>query len=685
MASRYAQVVIDAPLPQPLLYRCEDPIDVRGRLCVVPLGRREVVGVLVGLVDQADLPPERIKPVRRVLDEIEPLPTHWLELTRFAAEYYQRAWGEVAVPALPPVLRNTPGPRFAQSLARLRKPVAPAATDECAAPALNAQQLHAVESIEQAAGFAPFLLYGVTGSGKTEVYLNAIARLRARDPAAQALVLVPEINLTPQFEARLRARFPATTLVSLHSGLPAAERTAAWLAAHEARAHIVLGTRLAVFASVPRLGLIVVDEEHDGSFKAGDGARYSARDLAVKRAHMAGVPIVLGSATPVLETWRHAQAGRYRRLDLPQRAGQGAAHVLPRVERIDTRTFPLQHGFSAPLTTALRETLARGEQALVYINRRGYAPVIACDACGWLSTCKRCAVFAAFHKVDGTLRCHHCGWQVRVPRACPTCGNTALDAVGHGTQRVEETLRALLPAARIARIDRDTTQRRHAARVALDAVHAGEVDVLVGTQMIAKGHDFRRVSLVGVLNADAQLVAHDFRAPERLFATLLQVAGRAGRSGLPSRVLIQTRFPAHPLFEALARFDFAAFAAQQLRERRAAGMPPFAYHALLTAEAKTLAAALEFLQHARTLGVQAGETPARTSGAEHHPVTLYDPVPMPLARLAGVHRAQLLVESAHRAALQAFLPHWLQQLRDGGRAPGGGRVRWQIEVDPPSI
>ncbi len=610
-----------------------------------------------------------------MIDELPAVDEQWLALTRFAAEYYQRGWGELAAAALPPFLRVPPGPRFAATVGRMRAHEFAPADKESLRVELTPAQRGAAQRIASITGFAAHLLFGVTGSGKTEVYLDAIERTLATHPGAQALVLVPEINLTPQLEARLRSRLSGVSLVTLHSGLAGTERSAAWLAAHEGRARLVLGTRTAVFASIPELKLIVVDEEHDASFKAGDGARHSARDLAVKRAQLAGIPIVLGSATPSLETWHRARTGRYQRCDLMQRAGAAATLRLPTVTCVDTRQHAPTQGLCAPLRDALMDTVARGEQALVFINRRGYAPVIACDACGWLSICRRCATFTAFHKVDATLRCHHCGWHTSVPAACPTCGNSAVVSVGHGTQRIEESLRELLPAARIARLDRDTTRGRHGARASLAAVHAGDVDVLVGTQMIAKGHDFRRVTLVGILNADAQLVAEDFRAPERLFAMLMQVAGRAGRSGAPSRVLVQTRFPDHPLYAALTRFDYTAFATQQLSERKAGAMPPYTFHALLTAQARTLNLALDFLRDARTVGRS-----VLTTGD----VVLYDPVPMPLAKLAGVHRAQLLVESARRALLQSFLRDWLAKLRalPAGQLP---RARWQIEIDPQQI
>jgi primosomal protein N' (replication factor Y) len=674
-AGTYAEIVIDLPVAQPLTYRVGDETEAAqpGSCCVVQVGRREMMGLCVGRAETAAVAEDKIRPVKRWLGEIAPLGADWLAFTRFAAEYYQHPWGQVAVAALPPLLRAPPGPRWTSTLKRLRAGRAgeyAVASASVAPPALNPEQRCAVDAVSAQGGFAPALLHGVTGSGKTEVYLTAIERLLASEPEAQALLLVPEIGLTPQLQSRLHARFSGQPIVCLHSALPAAERSAAWLAAHEGRARIVLGTRLAIFASLPRLRMLIVDEEHDPSYKAGDGVRYSARDLAVKRAQMVSAPVVLGSATPALESWSQAMQGRYRLLKLPRRATEAAQ---PQVELIDLRQDKAVNGLTDPLRAALAETVARGEQALVFINRRGYAPVVSCDACGWLSACPQCAVFAAFHKTDGALHCHHCGWRSRVPRACPTCGNQNLSALGQGTQRLEETLAAALPGARILRIDRDSTRRRGAADAALATVHAGETDVLVGTQMIAKGHDFQRVSLVGVVNADTQLASHDFRAPERLFATVLQVAGRAGRSGLPSRVLVQTRYPEHPLFASLRRFDYEGFARSQLAERQAAGMPPYVPQALLTAQARSLEAALAFLAQARLLGRALPE-----------PATLYDPVPMPLARLAGVFRAQILIEAPGRSLLQAFLREWLARLREG-EPPPGPRVRWQIEVDPQEI
>jgi primosomal protein N' (replication factor Y) len=384
---------------------------------------------------------------------------------------------------------------------------------------------------------------------------------------------------------------------------------------------------------------------------------------------MLGVPVVLGSATPSLETWAAAQAGRYAMLRLAQRAVDEDAEP-PAIELVDLRSpeGKAGAGIAAPAASALKAAHDAGTQSLVFLNRRGYAPVVACDACGWLSRCPQCSTFTVFHKTDRSLRCHHCGFTERVPRACPTCGNQGLHGMGHGTQRVEEQLQELLPTARVMRIDRDSTRRRHSAEQAFDAVHAGDVDVLVGTQMIAKGHDFQRVALVVVLNPDAQLASHDFRAPERLFSTLVQVAGRAGRGGHASRVLLQTRFPAHPLFAALGRHDYAAFADGQLAERRAANMPPFTHQALLTAEARTMDGALGFLRE------------ARADAPPSDDVRVFDPVPMALQKLAGAERAQLLVEADRRGPLQAFLRVWLEGLR-----AKRSRIRWQIEVDPQEI
>jgi len=510
--------------------------------------------------------------------------------------------------------------------------------------------------------FQPFLLHGITGSGKTEVYLRLIARVLQE--GGQALVLVPEISLTPQLEARFRQAFPEARIAVMHSALEDVPRTAAWLAAARGDASIVLGTRLAVLAPLPRLALVVVDEEHDTSFKQQEGLRYSGRDAAVIRAKLAGCPVVLGTATPSLETWHNALGGRYERLSLPDRAVPGAR--LPVVRMLDLRSGSAEHGFAPALLAAIGERLARGEQSLVFINRRGYAPVLACLACGWTSGCERCTARMVLHKVDRRLRCHHCGAESAIPRACPTCGNLDLKAMGRGTQRVEETLTAHFPQARIVRIDRDSARRRGELARTLEGIARGEADILVGTQLLAKGHDFPLLTLVGVLDADSALVSTDYRSAERLYSTLAQVAGRAGRHERPGAVLVQTRFPQHSLYAALASHDFAAFATAQLAEREAAGFPPFVHEAALRAEADRLAVAMEFLEQAARLVPVPEE------------VRVYDPVPHVITRRADLERAQLLVQSPSRPALQEFLRAWTERLF----ATAPRQVRWHLDVDP---
>ncbi|WP_051975174.1 primosomal protein N' [Cupriavidus necator] len=542
------------------------------------------------------------------------------------------------------------------------------------APALHDEQRAAVQAIAEAEAFAPFLLHGVTGSGKTEVYLHAMQAVLERDPQAQVLMLVPEINLTPQLQARIAARFPHLPLAVLHSGLADQERSLQWLAAHRGEARIVLGTRMAVMASLPALALIVVDEEHDTSYKQQEGLRYSARDLAVWRAKQRGIAVVLGSATPSMETWWRAGQGTYRKLVLRERAQADAA--LPAVRLVDLnqerqRQRALFEGLSVPLLEAIDARLARGEQSLLFLNRRGYAPVLACDSCGWLSGCPRCSAYLVLHRPERRLRCHHCGLEAPVPHHCPDCGNVDIAPLGRGTQRIEEALAARFPQARIARIDADSTRRKGSAQAMFDEVHAGEVDILVGTQMVAKGHDFQRVTLVGIVHPDAAMFSHDFRAAEHLFASLMQVAGRAGRAGLAGEVLIQTRYPDTPALQALTRHDYDGFAASQLRERRQAGLPPFCFQVLVTAEHGQLERALQFLQVARR------HADTCQLAAE---VQLHDPVPMSMVRIANRERAQMLVEAASRPALQRFVAEWVQTFAEVGTEAKG--VRWQLEIDP---
>lgn len=707
-----------AAMAATLDYLCERPL-AAGTMVRVPLGRREVWGVVwpepaavvgeqeAGAVSAASGPSPSgdaatgptLRPVREALD-LPPLGEAWRSLVDFAARYYQRSAGEVAAAAVPPELRALTGVALQRRLTRLHKreaqPGAAEASDPPvsteAPPALQAEQADAVAALLRALAEpegqpAAWLLHGVTGSGKTEVYLRAAeAALQA---GRQVLLLVPEINLTPQFEARLRERFAQRRLVSMHSGLTPAQRLQSWLQAHLGLADLVLGTRLAVWASLPRLGLVVVDEEHDPSYKQQEGARYSARDLAVARGRLEGVPVVLGSATPSLETWLNAEVGRYRRLPLSRRIGDGA---MPRVRLVDMgqldagRRSPSgpQGGLSPALLAAMQQRIDAGEQSLVLLNRRGYAPVLHCGDCGWKSGCPHCSAWRVFHKGDRTLRCHHCGLTEPVPRACPDCGNPDISPVGRGTERLEEQLAALLRgrdggAVRLARIDADSARGSGQLAAQLAQVHSGDVEVLVGTQMVTKGHDFRRITLVAAVNPDGALFSSDFRAGERLFALLMQAGGRAGRDAAQagrSELWIQTFHPTHPIFKALVRHDFEAFAAQQLDERRSAGLPPYSHLALLRSEARSLDAARDFLAEASRL---LRDDPAFAAALQA--VTLYPPVPMPMVKVAGIERAQLLVESSSRGALQRLLGGWLPLL-DALRAQHRGVLRWAVDVDP---
>ena len=662
-ASKFVRVALDVPLAT--LFDYLPPADdtaAIGERVVVPFGRRERIGVVLEHADASDVAADRLKPVTRVLRDAPALPPQWLELTRFLAAYYQRPLGETVITALPPRLKSLkPLPK--KSL-RAGEDVAPAIRATFATGhALTADQVAAVERIAGGSGgFRATLLHGVTGSGKTEVYLHAIARILAC--GGQVLVLVPEISLTPQLEARFRDAFPRARIALLHSALEDGARTTGWIAAARGELDILLGTRLAVLAPLPRLSLVVVDEEHDASFKQQDGLLYSGRDAAVYKAMLARCPVVLGTATPSLETWHNARQGRYEIVSMPHRAAPGA--VLPSVRMVDLAVSSANDGLTRELVEAIKARRALGEQSLVFINRRGYAPVLACEACGWAAGCDRCSARLVLHAKERKLRCHHCGAESPVPRECPTCGNVDLRAVGRGTQRVEETLEALFPDASVLRIDRDTARRRVDLDRVLEGARQGRGDILVGTQLLAKGHDFPNLTLVGVLNADGALLSTDYRAGERLFATLMQVAGRAGRRDRPGEVLVQTRFPRHPLYAALARHDFESFAAAQLTEREAAGFPPFVSEAALRAEAVRLEDTMQFLREAREL-VAAPEG-----------VYVYDPVVHVVTRRAGYERAQLVVQSASRSALQAFLREWSERLF----ATAPRTIRWHIEVDP---
>lgn len=634
----------------------------RGTVVRVKLARRSRIGVVVALDTSSDHVGQLL-PIDAVIDGVE-LPGEIVDLAQFVCRYYQCAPGMAFELAVPPIA----GPARSTRDGGRREDEG----DEAPRHVLNPEQRAAADALTGSLGaYAVFVLHGVTGSGKTEVYLDAARAAIA--VGGQVLLLVPEINLTPQFAERVRRALPRSRAVTLHSGLPAGERRAAWEAARSGAADVVLGTRLAVFTPLPKLALVVVDEEHDDSFKQQDGVRYHARDLAIFRASQRGVPVVLGSATPSLETWRRMRTGKARCLTLASRAHPGTAP--PEVAFIPVRGAAAAGGLTRPVVEAIADTLARREQALVFVNRRGFAPSLKCCACGWEAACPRCTARLVLHRAPNRMRCHHCAHAEAVPRSCPSCGNVDLAALGFGTQRLEEAIRAAFPRARVARVDRDTTRSRDAFASVRRRVDAHEIDILVGTQMLAKGHDFARLSLVAVLGADNALYSADFRASERLAALLVQVAGRAGRAGQPGRALIQTDFPANPVYRTLGDGGYTRFADQLLAEREASGLPPAARVALLVGEARERPDVDRFLESAAACGRELSGSGALAA------VELFGPVPAAIARRAGLERGQVLAQSARAASLQAFLPAWRDALSRLVRR----RVRWVIDVDPVSF
>ncbi|HQR10035.1 MAG TPA: primosomal protein N' [Casimicrobiaceae bacterium] len=632
----------------------------RGSVVKVRLGPRKLCGVVMHVADSSEVAPGKLQTIDAVVP-IARLPDDVLDMIAFVAGYYQEPVGMSAALAVPPLVARRRSGRAPKGDANTA-----VAGDEIVE--LNADQRGAVGAIAAMRGrFAPSMLFGVTGSGKTDVYLAAAASVI--EGGGQVLLLVPEINLTPQLEHRVSRALPGVPVAVLHSGLAGGERLAHWQSAASGETRLVVGTRLAVFVPMPELSLVIVDEEHDSSYKQQDNVRYHARDVAVWRAHRRRVPVVLGSATPSLETWLHAREGRYKRLDLPRRADPRAR--MPRLRFADNRPARALEGIGEALREALAVRLSRGEQSLVFVNRRGYSPSLLCSACGWEADCPRCSVRLTVHRVPEALRCHHCGHEAPVPAACPTCGNVDLLPLGYGTQRLERVLADAFPAARISRIDRDTTRTKGAFAAMRDAMTANELDILIGTQMLAKGHDFPRLTLVGVLGADNALYSADFRATERLAALLMQVSGRAGRAGLAGEVIIQTDFPEHPVYAAIQAHDYARLADVLLEERKVAELPPFFHVAVLAAEAHHRGDVDEFLRAAHAAGMV-------LTGGKGAAVEVYSPVKALLARRAGFERGQVVVQSARRAALQQFLPAWRAALA----ARPGRRVRWSIDVDP---
>ncbi|TWI54168.1 replication restart DNA helicase PriA [Pseudomonas duriflava] len=735
MPETLLRLALPSPLRRLFDYCAPADVDVStlrpGIRVRVPFGRREVIGVLVELVTHSDVPADKLKPALELLDAVPPMPATLVELCKWAAQYYQHSLGDTFSWALPGLLRQgepaerrlqrfwlaepeaqttdprlTRAPRQREALTiikqhphgvaheligqlglnkeslntllekglvkietrMIRSPRHQGAWLAQAELPLNPEQRIAFEAVRARLGyFHCFLLEGVTGSGKTEVYLQLIRQVI--ESGHQVLVLIPEINLGPQTLSRFEKRFNAR-IALLHSALTDRERMDAWLAAREGDVDIVIGTRSALFTPLKNPGLIIVDEEHDTSYKQQEGLRYHARDLAVVRARLEKVPLLLGSATPSLESLHNAEIGRYGLLRITQRAGSATA---PRFQRLDVRSRPLDDGLSQPLTQAIADTLQKGHQVLVFLNRRGFAPTLLCHDCGWVAQCPRCDARMTIHQRSRELRCHHCDHRSYPPQHCPACGKLDLRPLGAGTERAEERLKILFPDYPVLRVDRDSTARKEAMQTLFTTVQRGEPCILVGTQMLAKGHHFPRVTLVAILDADGGLFSADFRASERMAQQIVQVAGRSGRAELPGLVLIQTHLAEHPLLVQLTEQGYAAFGQQALAERRAAGLPPFTHLALLRAEAHKPGQAEEFLEAAYSEAEQLAEEMCIPS------IELLGPVPAPMERRAGRFRAQLLLQASLRAPLHRILTPLSQRLE---YLPSSRQVRWSLDVDP---
>lgn len=661
---RVVRVALAVPMATLFSYECDDFLETDiGRLVDVPFGRgnQKKLGVIVEKGD-ADSQSHKLKKIAAIHRELPAFPPDYLSFCAFAARYYHVPQGEALLCGVPPYFfKNTHLPRETKS----PKTAESAESAESPKLILNAEQESALKTILTVGRQKPILLFGITGSGKTEVYFKTMEGVLSS--GGTVLLMVPEINLTPQLENRIQKHFKGVPLALLHSDLSPAARAREWLKIVSGTAKIILGTRLSIFTPIPNLALIVVDEEHDASFKQQDGFRYHARDLAVYRAHQLKIPIILGSATPSLESWNNALLKRYARVDLTHRAVDSA--VLPQIATVNLKKISKKEGFSTTLLDAIAERLKKGEQSLVFLNRRGFSPVLACPACAWVCRCEDCSANMVYHAAEKLMRCHHCGRAAFLPQFCPECGNQDIFPFGVGTERLEENLTALFPQARILRIDRDSVKSRTQWLAEWQKIEKNEVDILVGTQMLSKGHDFKNLTLVGILGADAALFSGDYKSEERLFSLLTQVAGRAGRTAKKGEVFIETRSPEHPIFQEIAENNFTAFATRDLATRQSVGFPPFVFHAMLRADAFQMAESLAFLESARAF------TPPDS-------VLVFDPVPMTLARLAKRERAQMLVESDNRGALHGFLNLWMEYLQ---KIPHGRDLRWHVEVDPQFI
>jgi primosomal protein N' (replication factor Y) (superfamily II helicase) len=684
------QVAIDSPLNQLFDYAWNEDfasMPKKGQVVQVSFGRQECVGVVLGVLDKSDYDPAKIKKVQAIAP-LPPISDDVVAMAEFAAIYYQRPIGEVLIPSIPKMWRQKNKWELLGKEKKTSKASAAAKNTKAKSGdeiSLNKEQLFIVEKLWQQSiskKFSCNLLQGVTGSGKTLTYLHWLKKV-LDDDESQVMIMVPEINLTPQLEASVEQAFPGKKLVVMHSGITDRTRADNWEKAHSGKAQIILGTRMAVATSAPNLKAIVVDEEHDLSYKQQEGVRYSARDLAVWRGKKLNIPVVLASATPSLETWFHAQEKRYETLSLKERAAKNAKppliHILDlkQEQKAGKRN---EHGISEYLLSELQKNIEHGRQSIIYINRRGYSPVLNCQACGWLSDCVKCSAHMVLHKITEqkkNLCCHHCGVMKLVPKTCPDCGNTDLSPLGKGTQKIEEFLSERFPKAKILRIDADTTRAKGSAESLFSEIHEGDADIIVGTQMIAKGHDYKSVSLVGVIDADASLFSQDFRASERLFAQLMQVAGRAGRSeeAGESKVIIQTNYPDAAPYKYLRNADVDGFLEEIKNERQVVGLPPFSYQALIHGEHKTLQLAMDMLKDAAQLAKSDKIWPAK--------VMLSDVIPRAMVRIAGKERAQMLVESENRQDLQKsieILQHYLTEAHAKRKGVG-----WYIERDPISI
>lgn len=660
MTEHRVKIAVPAPFFHALDYLPGDLDLVPGMRVQVPLGRRQVVGVVVDVERTTD-DGIRCRPVTSVLDNGAPLPADLIRLCAWAADYYCHPIGEVFTAAVPAALR-----RPKSKAPRARKPVKESRSSSPAPPAIfrppTPEQAAVLEALaDRPPGFDVNLIEGVTGSGKTEIYLHRVQA--AIDAGGQALILTPEIGLTPQLVERFRERFGAAVAV-FHSGMTERARADTWQACSEGRCPVVIGTRSAVFLPLPRLALIVIDEEHDASFKQQDGFRYSARDIAIVRAQQTAVPVILGSATPSLESLHNVARGRYRHHRLAARAGSAR---MPQPRLLDLRGAKLRDGLSEELLAIASRHLASGGQVLFFINRRGYAPALLCHECGWLAPCPHCDARLTLHRARGRLICHHCGSDSRIPLRCGQCSGTDLIPVGQGTERVEDALRNLHPGLRVERIDSDRARRAGELDRLFADIRSRDIRILVGTQMLAKGHDFEGLTLVAVIDADQALYSSDFRAIERMGQQLTQVAGRAGRSATPGEVVVQTHQPDHPQLQRWLRDGYAGLSRELLEERRLTSFPPFAHLALVRADALDASAALDFLQKAASM-ITIGRS-----------IDKLGPVPAPMERRANRVRAQLLLRSPSRPELQRLLAELVPQL---GTLPGARRVRWSVDVDP---